>query len=99
MPAETVKAYLSAAVATVTGAVAAVWVTIGMIFHARSEAGRAHTRIDSLEHRFDQHTQRVMNELHRFEKRASLSDKRIEDKLDKLIDRELSQLHKGRGIK
>lgn len=86
MPFEALKDYVGAIVGLFTALVAAIWIVIGMIFSARSEARRAHTRIDRLEQQVAEELRNLREELKHSEALATTRDVRIEDKLDRLIE-------------
>ena len=101
VPLEEVKTYAGAIVAGVIATLGAVWVWVEMFFGVRAEVSRAHTRldglkqealraharVDSLEGKVDASVFRIMDELKAFEKKLEARDARLEDKMDRLIER------------
>lgn len=91
MPLEAIKDYVGA-IATILGSllaacIGAVGAAVVMLFQARSEAKRAHTRIDAQEREFDARLNGLAGDIQRLDARLQERDERIEDKLDRLIER------------
>lgn len=87
MPHEVIKEWGVFVVAAVTSLVTAAWVWISMFFKQREDTKRAHTRIDALEVLYNTQIGELKGEVRRLASRLEERDARMEDKLDRLIER------------
>lgn len=101
VPLEEVKSYAGAIVAGLIATFGAVWVWVEMFFGVRAEVTRAHTRLDNLgedvtraharisnlESKLDEHHVRTMSELRAIDEKLEARGVRLEDKMDRLIER------------
>lgn len=87
MPHEVIKEWGVLVVAAVTSLVTAAWVWISMFFRQREDTKRAHTRIDALEVLYKTQINDLKGELRRLDDRLQERDARMEDKLDRIIER------------
>lgn len=86
VPLDAIRDYAGALVGLFTAMIAGFWIVVGVLFSAKSEAKRAHTRIDDLERQVSRDLRNLRSDLKQSEERAAARDLRMEDKLDRLIE-------------
>ncbi len=65
----------------------AAWASVAMFFSMRQSVARAHQRIDLHDRQFND----LVADIRRYEERADESARRIEDKIDRIIERQLDR--------